>query len=79
MLLIIRQALWRNPWCLFFRFEEKYDDAIFTSDPVFCLTVPYPMKSIFSSKFLRNSSSGRQPERLDSKRGLSFPAFFGII
>ena len=28
MLLIIRQALWRNPWCLFFRFEEKYDDEI---------------------------------------------------
>lgn len=35
MLLIFRQALWRNPWCLFFRFEEKYDDAVFTSDPVF--------------------------------------------
>ena len=32
-----RQALWRNPWSLFFRFGEKYDTVILSSDPVFLL------------------------------------------
>ena len=32
-----RQALWRNPQGLFFRFEEKYDTVIVSSDPVFPL------------------------------------------
>ena len=43
MSLIIRQALWSNPWGRFFRFGEKYNAVSFTSNPVFltCIALSY--------------------------------------
>ena len=43
MLLVFRQALWSNPWGLFFRIGEKYSAVSFTSDPVFltCIALSY--------------------------------------